>query len=565
MPAQLADTEVLLEGLLLKEGSSTKTLQSRYVRLCADGTLAYWEKRPYGNEPARGEGRLLSAEEWWPTKRKAGVAKVAQNVLAIGQKVQHRKVPFSLSSKASLFDHADDSKHDGTTFSCDVLLAPSATAKSSSTSRQVTMRFAAPSTAERLKWLSALSTLLNEQDAATDASSFSPSSSSTASGDAADEAEPPAPSAAEAAVQAALDELPDIWVLWATHGEHEAASAKYAELLRKAPTCWQLLQDRGNYHMRQGELRRAEADFSAALALHAARAELYNDRAACRIEQGRHADALPDLEAALRLTPGFAKALSNLGNVQRELGELEGAKQAYNAALLLAPQDAHTWNNRGALQEQLDNLVAAELDMRRALELGGCAKAADNLARIAARLAEAELELRPLQPCWRTPPAPDQCALATYTFVDGPIGLFLVNAGDTKPSGEVEEWPAAKVGEVVIRKVYAETQAAQAGVPAGGVVIGLNGVSLGKLPHAQLSSMLQQAARPLTLRVRCPPGWCGPGAAAAGGAESAPSPDDEAAAADSTLGTAIKACGMDADACCMPLPPGGMRAPGEAK
>ena len=57
------------------------------------------------------------------------------------------------------------------------------------------------------------------------------------------------------------------------------------------------------------------------------------------------------------------------GNAYRALGQPAAAKAAYNAALLLDPLDARTWNNRGALQEESDNLVAAELDIRRALEL----------------------------------------------------------------------------------------------------------------------------------------------------------------------------------------------------
>ena len=74
------------------------------------------------------------------------------------------------------------------------------------------------------------------------------------------------------------------------------------------------------------------------------------------------------------------------------------AKDAYNAALHLAPLDARTWNNRGALQEELGNLVAAELDIRRALEIDGkFEKAEANSARVRQTLLDAgPLELRPL-------------------------------------------------------------------------------------------------------------------------------------------------------------------------
>ena len=79
---------------------------------------------------------------------------------------------------------------------------------------------------------------------------------------------------------------------------------------------------------------------------------------------------------------------------------------------------------------------------------------------------------------------------------------------DTRPNGEVEEWPAAEPGEPVIGAVYDGSQAAARGVPVGGVLVGVNGVSVGRTGHTEVLRMVQHAKRPLALRVRCPPGWC---------------------------------------------------------
>ena len=59
--------------------------------------------------------------------------------------------------------------------------------------------------------------------------------------------------------------------MWSERGELAVASERYAALLRKAPACWQLLQDRGNFFLFQDELRRAEADFTSALDLQSSR------------------------------------------------------------------------------------------------------------------------------------------------------------------------------------------------------------------------------------------------------------------------------------------------------
>ena len=141
-------------------------------------------------------------------------------------------------------------------------------------------------------------------------------------------------------------------------------------------------------------LRKAEVDLSAALDLNPDRAELWNDRAACRAQAGKHEEACADTHQALRLWPKFAQALSNQGNAYRAMGHLDAALGAYNAALLADPLDARTWNNRGALQEERGNLVAAELDLRRALELQpDNARARANQQRIASKLLESALEL----------------------------------------------------------------------------------------------------------------------------------------------------------------------------
>ena len=113
-----------------------------------------------------------------------------------------------------------------------------------------------------------------------------------------------------------LAALPGVWATWNVNGSEkqvlqarQQADEEYMLLHRRAPDCWQLLQDRGNFYLRIGELRRADSDFTAALALYPTRPELWSDRSACRSQMCRHADALADTQEALRLRPTFAQAL----------------------------------------------------------------------------------------------------------------------------------------------------------------------------------------------------------------------------------------------------------------
>ena len=593
-----------MEGSLHKVSEHAHNLHERYFRVHEGRTLRYWANARDAQQGVtpRGEGWITSAEEWWPKAGKLVSGNAAPPRTApppsFGWKAFAEKAEqgvrgslsalgtvksdvFALSAKLQPgITHAtelwNDSAYDGRTFCVHLNLAAGGRA---------TFYLVATTREEKRRWLSALaahaqpgasSPASERSETATGGGGASAPAAvaslfddeavgSSAEDDAAGESAAAGTEAAEeetfeaAELRRVLDALPEVWAMWSERGELAVASERYAALLRKAPACWQLLQDRGNFFLFQDELRRAEADFTSALDLQSSRAELWNDRAACRIQSGQHESARADLEAALRLNPNFAEALSNLGNVHRTLGELGRAKEAYNAALLLNPRDARTWNNRGALQEELGNLVAAELDVNRAVELGGCDKAVENRARIGQLLALGETELRLLTPCSMVEGRAG--SVLWYVFEEGPLGLFLVNtagkaagvAASSSSTGEAAGWSgsseeaagspgepagvaevaepaevvdagggagggaracvasdssplgAAAPGEVVIAAVYQDSQAASHGVPVGGIIVGLNGSSVGKLPHAELTRRIGEAPRPLSLQVRCPP------------------------------------------------------------
>ena len=567
------DSAVLLEGLLLKQAQHTALLHQRWVRLLADGRLQYWAAA-LAHGPPRAQGHALEAEEWWPDRERRKLASmVAHDALAIKQGVNamRKRVQSQPSFSQTELAHADDDQFFGRCFRVRVAMQAMPESSEVGSGSDEWIQLVAPSRAERLRWLSALAAHINRAPAA------APSAAA------------PAAAPAASSMQAVLDELPEVWALWSDVGNTAAAAARYSELLRLAPACIELLHDRGNFHMRVGELRRAEVDFSAALELTSERAELYNDRAVCRIEQGLFVEALSDVKRAVRLRPDFAEAISNAGNAHRRLGHYEFAKQAYDTALLLAPLDARTWNNRGALQEDLGHLVAAELDVKRALELGGCPKAQENMERIAARLASGDIELRPLRPCWRALESDSHGVLVTFTFGEGPLGMFIVNAGapmrprasqppfpeaaEAAASGEGEErlerWPAARDGEAVIANVFEGSQAYDCGVPVGGVIVGINGTTIGAISHAEITGRMQAASRPLSLRVRCPPRNATPGAHGAGDAEAEPPAEPSSDAMPCVAGPSAEPAGggagiergrdipqrppIDID----PLPPGG--------
>lgn len=393
----------VIEGSLLKESNNTAVLRGRFFRVLSDGKIFYWPDAAGQctpeRSPARGEGTVVGVEEWWNGQGQNGQRR---GVLGrLGGLSPNRLAVVEKAMQLSGVKQALAKQFDG----CGFLVYVRAPGGQVSTYRLV-----APSCKERVRWQMALASLAScsrpeaPPAAPPPASEVSGSLLTKAAGLAAAGlaaiAAPPATPAMAVVMgeREVLDTLPEVWAQWRDRGEVAAAAERYALLLRAQPSCWQAHQDRGNMHWSSGDHRRAEADFTSAIELNPTRAEIYNDRAAVRSELARLTDALDDLSTALRLKPDFAQALSNRGNVEREMQQMHAARESYNASLLLAPRDARTWNNRGVLQEQLGNLVAAELDMRRAVELDPLFDtAADNLRRVGELLRAAEMEMQPLR------------------------------------------------------------------------------------------------------------------------------------------------------------------------
>lgn len=282
------------EGTLLKAGDHTSLLRERFFSL-SNSCLSYWENEADARAGAspRGSGRVIDTEEWWP---------------------QRKSIFSQLDLTARASNESED--YDGCRFL--VRLLPT------EGGRLCCYKLVATSPAERMKWMAAL---VDGKHRPSSGTPFPTGDSPEASGDSGGDSHRGSGAASAGAAAPAMDmhaevlaevlaALPGVWATWNVYGSEkqvlqarQQADEEYMLLHRRAPDCWQLLQDRGNFYLRIGELRRADSDFTAALALYPTRPELWNDRSACRSQMCRHADALADTQEALRLRPTFAQAL----------------------------------------------------------------------------------------------------------------------------------------------------------------------------------------------------------------------------------------------------------------
>ncbi len=117
------------------------------------------------------------------------------------------------------------------------------------------------------------------------------------------------------------------------------------------------LADRGLYYQQQGDLRNAEADYTAALAAQPDTAEVALRRARLWVSQSRWREAIADFDVAARERPEDAALLVERALIHGRLGARAAALADLTAATRLRPDDAQFRRQQGQLYALLDSNV----------------------------------------------------------------------------------------------------------------------------------------------------------------------------------------------------------------
>jgi tetratricopeptide (TPR) repeat protein len=128
---------------------------------------------------------------------------------------------------------------------------------------------------------------------------------------------------------------------------------------------------RGDAAYRQGEFRRARADYELAIAFDGQAAESWNKLALAREQCGDLTGALHALQQALALAPRSANYLNNRARLYLLQGEISLALADLNLAITLAPKAADAYAHRGLAHAAQDDVTAALADFDTALRLNG--------------------------------------------------------------------------------------------------------------------------------------------------------------------------------------------------
>jgi tetratricopeptide (TPR) repeat protein len=128
--------------------------------------------------------------------------------------------------------------------------------------------------------------------------------------------------------------------------------------------------NRGWLYEIKGDLEKAERDYTKAIGVNKRHKDAYYNRGLVYIRMKKYEEAIKDFTEAIKLKPSAVDAYCNRGNANFELGKKDLALEDYDAALKIDPEDGDLYYNRAAIHQANGDESKAELDLKKAAELG---------------------------------------------------------------------------------------------------------------------------------------------------------------------------------------------------
>jgi tetratricopeptide (TPR) repeat protein len=168
-------------------------------------------------------------------------------------------------------------------------------------------------------------------------------------------------------------------------GEIDKAIADFSWAIAKDPKLAEVWDLRGNCYFRKGEFAKAVEDYSHAIKLKPGEGWYWHERAFAYLMLGQHEKAIADHSASIEISDQDAGQRLRRGHSYRALGELDKAEADYNRAVELNPSYWENWYSRGRAYAERGQPDKAQADFAKASEL--CPKDAGSLNNLAWKLA----------------------------------------------------------------------------------------------------------------------------------------------------------------------------------
>ena len=132
---------------------------------------------------------------------------------------------------------------------------------------------------------------------------------------------------------------------------------------------------RGLAYLDRGDIPRAIADLTQAVALAPEFAPAYQNRGNAWYARGNYGQAMADYDTTIRLDPSSASPFVNRATLRRDLGNTDGALEDFAKAISLNPRNAGAYSGRGELYMRQHNMARAISDLDQAIRLSPSAAA----------------------------------------------------------------------------------------------------------------------------------------------------------------------------------------------
>jgi Tfp pilus assembly protein PilF len=167
---------------------------------------------------------------------------------------------------------------------------------------------------------------------------------------------------------------------WARTGVWRNGCTLWGDTVARSPEFPHARNNLGVCFLREGDLERAEQEFSAALRLSAGFADPWSNLGLLRSRQGRLGEAREAFERALALAPEHPETHTNLALTYHELGEPSRAESHLRRAIALAPRNPEPYAALGFLLGEQHRPEEAAEWLERGLEIHESATLHNNLA-----------------------------------------------------------------------------------------------------------------------------------------------------------------------------------------
>jgi tetratricopeptide (TPR) repeat protein len=167
------------------------------------------------------------------------------------------------------------------------------------------------------------------------------------------------------------------WQLWTAVPMWRDTPTLYTSILKNSPTAMPIANDLGRYYFYQGDLEKAEDQFSTVLNLwdrsisrnEKILSDAYSGLGGIRYQQNRMDEAMEYFEKAFDLRPHDHSVLQNLGSVHVARQDYDSAVRYYGMALEINPRDEVTYNNLAAIYLTAREYQKALEQAEKALEI----------------------------------------------------------------------------------------------------------------------------------------------------------------------------------------------------